>query len=136
MQRTLATDARGSAFACLPPSGASPCALTADVDGYVARVEAAVALDGATAVERVQPGSIAISYGLLAGTPIRTRKDSTVVRQGTTSGLLLGVGVEFHEVAPGTYTAERRIQPLLGDGYWGGATTVAIQSGVFSAYTL
>ena len=62
---------------------------------------------GAATVALVQPGSIAIYHGLLAGTPIRIRQDSTVVRQGTTSGLLLGVGVEFHEVAPGAYTAER-----------------------------
>ena len=84
----------------------------------------------------MQPGSIALYHGLLAGTPVRIRQGSTVVRQGTTSGLLLGVGVEFHEVPPGAYTAERWIQPLLGDGYWGGAKAVAVQSGVFSASTL
>ena len=28
------------------------------------------------------------------------------------------------------------IQPLLGDGYWGGAKAVTVQSGVFSPYTL
>ena len=136
ISRSLTTNSSGAVFACLPPSGSTPYTLTADVNGYVATATAAVTLSGATTVALVQPGSIELLYGLLPGTSIRIRQGATVVRQGTTTGLLLGVGVQFTGVPPGTYTAERWIQPLLGAGSWGGAKTVTVQSGAYLSYTL
>lgn len=136
LNRSLVTDASGAVTTCVPPSGGSPYVLSANVGGYVATATAAVAVGSSINVAMVQPGSIRLLYGILAGTQVRIRQGATVVRQGTTAGLLLGVGVDFHAVPPGTYTAERWIQPLIGAGSWGGAKTVTVTSGQFLSYTL
>jgi hypothetical protein len=136
LSRSLTTDASGAATTCVPPSGGSSYALSANVGGYVATATAAVTVGSSVTVAMVQPGSIRLLYGILAGTQVRIRQGATVVRQGTTAGLLLGVGIDFHGVPPGTYTAERWIQPLIGAGSWGGAKTVTVTSGQFLSYTL
>ncbi len=136
LSRSLTTDANGAATTCVPPSGASAYTLSANLAGYLASATAAVTVGSNVSVALVQPGSLRLLYGILPGTQIRIRQGATVVRQGTTIGLLLGVGVDFHEVPPGTYTAERWNQPLIGPGSWTGAKTVTVTSGQFLSYTL
>ena len=136
LSRNLTTDASGAATTCVPPSGATQYALSANVGGYVASATATVTTGSTVSVPLIQPGSLRLLYGILAGTQVRIRQGATVVRSGTTGGLLVGVGIDFHAVPPGTYTAERWIQPLIGAGSWGGATTVTVTSGQFLSYTL
>jgi hypothetical protein len=136
LSRTLTTDATGAVTTCAPPSGGTPYTLSANVGGYVATATADLATGASVPVDLVQPGSIRLLYGILPGTQVRLRQGSTVVRTGTTVGLLLGVGVDFHGVPPGAYTAERWNQPLIGAGSWVGATAVTVTSGQFLSYTL
>jgi hypothetical protein len=136
LSRSLTTDSTGAVTTCVPPSGGTAYSLSANVGGYVANATAAVTLGSTVNVPLVQPGSIRLLYGILPGTQVRIRQAATVVRQGATAGLLLGVGIDFHEVPPGNYTAERWIQPLIGAGSWGGAKAVTVTSGQFLSYTL
>lgn len=119
---TRAADASGVARFCLPPSGATAYAVSANVNGYLAAGPASVSDGGAAALTLVQPGAITLQSGLLGGQVRLRLQDGTPFREQG-SALVTGLSI-FADVPPGTYRAAAR--GLLG---WGPDRLVEVRSG-------